>query len=146
MAVSKELRGRKVDISEPPLAVQRQASRRLTTRSATENFPVGYPLSSINGCQLLINRQTFQYFLNLQSLPEKAGNPKLQDFANETVETVVPFWQMAMSKTKTKYNAAQHFMTLHKKHRNLARNKSRTGGPEGKGGDFVLKLDSLFDI
>ena len=146
MALSKELRGRKVDISEPPPAVQRQASRRLTTRSATEIFLVGYPSSSISGCQLPTNRQAFQYFLHLQSLPENAGNPKLQDLANETVEAVIPFWQMARIKTMTKYNPAQHFMRLHKKHRDLARNKSRTGDPGGKRNAFFLKLDSLFDI
>ncbi|KAG0714892.1 hypothetical protein GWK47_013225 [Chionoecetes opilio] len=57
MAVSKELRGRKVDISEPPPAVQRQASRRPATRSATETFRIGYPSSSISGSQLPTNRQ-----------------------------------------------------------------------------------------
>ncbi|KAG0725795.1 hypothetical protein GWK47_037899 [Chionoecetes opilio] len=146
MAVSKELRGRKVDISEPPPAVQRQASRRPTTRSATETFLIGYPSSSISGSQLPTNRQAFQYFLHLQSLPENTGNPKHQDLANETVEAIIPFWQMARIKTMTKYNAAQHFMTLHKKHRDLARNKGRTGDPGGKRSAFVLELDSLFDI
>ncbi|KAG0714789.1 hypothetical protein GWK47_013450 [Chionoecetes opilio] len=53
---------------------------------------------------------------------------------------------MARMKTMTKYNAAQHFMTLHKKHRDLARNKGRTGDPGGKRSAFVLELDSLFDI
>ncbi|KAG0714021.1 hypothetical protein GWK47_014949 [Chionoecetes opilio] len=146
MAVSKELRGRKVDISEPPPAVQRQASRRPATRSATETFLIGYPSSSISGSQLPTNRQAFQYFLHLQSLPENTGNPKHQDLANETVEAIIPFWQMARIKTMTKYNAAQHFMTLHKKHRDLARNKGRTGDPGGKRSAFVLELDSLFDI
>ncbi|KAG0725177.1 hypothetical protein GWK47_039106 [Chionoecetes opilio] len=146
MAVSKELRGRKVDISEPPPAVQRQASRQPATRSATETFLIGYPSSSISGSQLPTNRQAFQYFLHLQSLPENTGNPKHQDLANETVEAIIPFWQMARIKTMTKYNAAQHFMTLHKKHRNLARNKGRTGDPGGKRSAFVLELDSLFDI
>ncbi|KAG0717168.1 hypothetical protein GWK47_055016 [Chionoecetes opilio] len=37
-------------------------------------------------------------------------------------------------------------MTLHKKHRDLARNKGRTGDPGGKRSAFVLELDSLFDI
>ncbi|KAG0706298.1 hypothetical protein GWK47_024335 [Chionoecetes opilio] len=146
MAVSKELRGRKVDISEPPPAVQRQASRRPATRSATETFLIGYPSSSISGSQLPTNRQAFQYFLHLQSLPENTGNPKHQDLANETAEAIIPFWQMARIKTMTKYNAAQHFMTLHKKHRDLARNKGRTGDPGGKRSAFVLELDSLFDI
>ncbi|KAG0701317.1 Retrovirus-related Pol polyprotein from transposon 17.6 [Chionoecetes opilio] len=146
MAVSKELRGRKVDISEPPPAVQRQASRRPATRSATETFLIGYPSSSISGSQLPTNRQAFQYFLHLQSLPENTGNPKHQDLANETVEAIIPFWQMARIKTMTKYNAAQHFMTLHKKHRDLARNNGRTGDPGGKRSAFVMELDSLFDI
>ena len=78
-------------------------------------------------------------------MPENVGNPVLQDLANETVEAIIPFWQMARIKTMTKYNAAQHFMTLHKKHRDLARNKGRTGDPGGKRSAFVLELDSLFD-
>ncbi|KAG0722212.1 hypothetical protein GWK47_044939 [Chionoecetes opilio] len=134
MAVSKELRGRKVDISEPPPAVQRQASRRPATRSATETFLIGYPSSSISCSQLPTNRQAFQYFLHLQSLPENTGNPKHQDLANETVEAIIPFWQMARITTMTKYNAAQHFMTLHKKHRDLEREiKVEQVTLEGKG-------------
>ena len=46
----------------------------------------------------------------------------------------------------TKYNAAQHFMKLHKKHGNLVRNKGRLCDPGRKRSDFVLKLDSFFDI
>ena len=45
-----------------------------------------------------------------------------------------------------KCNAAQHFMKLHKKHRDLVRNKGRACDPGGKRSDFALELDSLFDI
>lgn len=65
MAVNKELRRHKVDISKPSLALQRQASQRLATRFATETFLVGYPSSGISGCHFLTNRQAFQYFLYL---------------------------------------------------------------------------------
>ena len=46
----------------------------------------------------------------------------------------------------TVYNAAQHFITLHKKHKNLAKSKSRTSDPRGKRSAFVQELDSFFDI
>ncbi|KAG0723598.1 hypothetical protein GWK47_042397 [Chionoecetes opilio] len=57
---------------------------------------------NISGSQLPTIRQAFQYFLHLQSLPENTGNPKHQDLANETVEAIIPFWQMARIKTMTK--------------------------------------------
>ncbi|KAG0717780.1 hypothetical protein GWK47_053749 [Chionoecetes opilio] len=117
MTVSKELRGRKVDISEPPPAVQRQASRRPATRSATETFLIGYPSSSISGSQLPTKQTGLPVLPPSPEFARKTGNPKHQDLANETVEAIIPFWQMARIKTMTKYNAAQHFMTLQKKHR-----------------------------
>ena len=46
----------------------------------------------------------------------------------------------------TKYNAAQQVMKLHKKHRDLVRNKGRVCDPGGKRSDFVLESDNLFDI
>ena len=146
MAASKELRRRKVHIEEPLPAIQRQPSHRIATRSATEIFLVDYPSSSISGCQLPTNRQVFQSFLYLQSLSQNGGRLKLQIFAKKIVEAVVTFWQMARIKTMTKYNAAQHFMKLHKKHRDLVRNKGSACDPGGKRSDFVLELDSLFDI
>lgn len=142
-ALSKELRGRKVDISESSPAVQRQPSRRPATISVTETFLVGYPSSSISGSQLPTNRKAFQYFLYLQILPENIGNPVLRDLANKTVEAVITFWQMARIKAMTKYNAAQYFMILHKKHRGLARNIGGTDDP-GWRSAFVLELDSVF--
>ncbi|KAG0726816.1 hypothetical protein GWK47_035831 [Chionoecetes opilio] len=99
MAVSKELRGRKVDISKPSTCSPETSVTPTATRSATETFLIGYPSSSISGSQLPTNRQAFQYFLHLQSLPENTGNPKHQDLANETVEAIIPFWQMARIKT-----------------------------------------------
>lgn len=146
MAFSKELRGRKVDITEPPPPVQRPAASRPTTRSATETFLVGFPSSCISGSQLPTNRQAFQYFLYLQTLPGNAGRSKLKDLASEMVDAVLPFWQMARIKTMTKNNAALLFMKLHDNHRALVKSKGRSGASGGKRNAFVLALDCLFDI
>jgi hypothetical protein len=146
MALSKELRGRTVDMSEPPPAVQRKISSRPSTRSTTETFLVGYPSSCISGAQLPTDRQAFQYLLLLQSLPENAGKPKLHDLIKEMVEAIIPFWQMARIKTMKTQNCVKLFMKLHDKHRTLVKSKGRAGDPGGKRSAFVLELDSLFDI
>jgi hypothetical protein len=149
MSSSRKLRGRTVDLPEPESRVHQRsghASSRLSTRSHTETFLVGYPSPSISGSQLPTNRQAFQYFLYLQTLPENASKPAVQRIAYETVDVIIPFWQMARIKTMTRQNAMFLFMKLHDKQRALMKNKGRQSDPGGKRGAFVLELDTLFDI
>ncbi|KAK8405417.1 hypothetical protein O3P69_001753 [Scylla paramamosain] len=70
----------------------------------------------------------------------------VQDLAYETVEAIIPFWQMARIKMITRQNCMKLFMKLHDKHRALMKSKGRASDPEGKRSAFVLELDSLFDI
>ncbi|KAG0720143.1 hypothetical protein GWK47_049058 [Chionoecetes opilio] len=109
MAVSKELEDAKLTSQNLHLQSRDKRHADLLLDLLQKSFLIGYPSSSISGSQLPTNRQAFPVLLHLQSLPENTGNPKHQDLANETVEAIIPFWQMARIKTMTKYNAAQAF-------------------------------------
>ena len=58
----------------------------------------------------------FQYFLYLPTLPDHAGNQGNQTantIAYDTVDVILPFWQIAGIKTFSRFNAAQELMKLH---------------------------------
>jgi hypothetical protein len=126
--------------------VKESESCQPSTRSVTETFMIGYPSDSISGSQLPTNRQALQYFIHLQNSQRIGKKLDRQVFAYETVDAIVPFWQMARIKTMTRKNAMLHFLRLHDKYRNLARNKQRLSDPSGQRMEFESKLDALFDI
>ena len=147
MASARELRSRTVHGSTSNSNLQRKVVQRPPrTRSNTEIFLVGFPSSSISGSQLPTKRQAFKYFLYLQCLPENAGKPAVQQLAYETIDAILPFWQMARIKVVTRQHAMQQFLKLHDRHRILMKSKGRTTDPGGKRHAFVIELDDLFDI
>ncbi|KAG0704327.1 hypothetical protein GWK47_024694 [Chionoecetes opilio] len=113
MAVSKELRGRKVDISNLHLqsrdkrhADLLQICYRTLSRSATHHpasVAPSYPPTDRPSSTSSISRVCQK----MQGIPSIKTSPMKQ-------WRLLPFWQMARIKTMTKYNEAQHFMTLHK--------------------------------
>lgn len=114
------------------------------TRSSSDVYLIGQPNSSISGSQLPTCRQVFQYFLHLRNKNPNSDNRSL---AIDTVDVILPFWNMARIKTLTRPNAVNRFMILHEKYRKIVKNKGRDNKPEEeKRTDFLKDLDKLFDI
>ena len=147
MASGRQLRCGKVvsDTSErdEPTEKRRKVATP-ATRSFSDVYLIGQPNSSIRGSQLPTNRQVFQYFLHLRNDNPNSDNRSL---AHDTVDVVLPFWNMARIKTLTRPNAVNRFMILHEKYRKIVKNKGRNNKPEEeKRANFLKDLDKLFDI
>ena len=147
MASGRQLRCGKVvsDTSErdEPTEKRRKVATP-ATRSFSDVYLIGQPSYSIRGSQLPTNRQVFQYFLHLRNDNPNSDNRSL---AHDTVDVVLPFWNMARIKTLTRPNAVNRFMILHEKYRKIVKNKGRNNKPEEeKRANFLKDLDKLFDI
>ena len=142
MASEKTLRSGKTTVCGEP-AEKKSKVAGTATRSSTEVFLVGHPSASISGSKLPTNRQALQYFLYLKRDSPTQDNHVI---AYDTIDAIIPFWQMARIKTMTRQNAMLHFMKIHESHRKLARNKDRPTDPQDKRKAFILVLDQLLDI
>ena len=58
----------------------------------------------------------FQYFLYLPTLPDHAGKQTTSKIAYDSVDVVLPFWQIGRTKTVSRFNVVQKFMKLHYHH------------------------------
>ncbi|KAG7156396.1 hypothetical protein Hamer_G006142 [Homarus americanus] len=110
-----------------------------TTRSATENYLVGQPASSIRGSKLPTMRQVLKFFFHTVN---ESGDR--QETFKETVRNVLKFWNLAPIKTISERGCREKLTRLWEHWRSLQ--KSRDRAAKGKVENFKSQLDLLWDI
>ena len=123
MASERQLRSEKVvsDSSErdEPTEKKRKVAT-LLTRSFSDVHLTRQSISNTRGSQLPTNRQVFQYFRHLRN--EKPNNDNMA-LAHDTVDPILPIWNMPRIKTLIRPNSINRFINLHEKHRKIVKNK-----------------------
>jgi len=119
----------------------------VSTRSATEIWLVGQPLSSIDEIepsQLPVSGLVLRRIYNEM----KTNKATLAAACSIVADEVMSYWEKANISTTAKPHVVAKLKSLHQDHVSVSKNKQRRSSASqiGLETDFTLKMGQLFDI